>query len=152
MWLTTLSRNMMKYYCHFIAFLFSGRATPQSGNGQLAFLLVGHVRTLEDHSRDARSTETLIAEVHYHPERKIHQFHIREALRLMARHIHLIFIKSLRFYHKASVDQNINTKFFLELISLVAYRDNNFLLRSMSAKLKLSGQTFLIKCFRQSNT
>ena len=61
MWLTTLGLIDFHFTprCPSIA----GRATPQSENGQLAFLRIGCVRAFEYHTGDSGVTETRVTEV-----------------------------------------------------------------------------------------
>ena len=70
----------------------------------------------------------------------------------MPRHIHLVFIKCLRLYDEAPVHQNINAKFFLEFIALIADWHDNLCFSLMPSKFKLSRKTLLVERFRQANS
>ena len=50
--------------------------TPESENGQLAFLQIGCVCALEDYTGDAGVTESWVAEIDDQSKRKVHQLHV----------------------------------------------------------------------------
>ena len=111
MWLTTL--GLIDFHLTPCCPSIEGRATPQSKNGQLAFLRIGRVCALEHHTGDAGVSKPRITEVDDQPKRQVHQFHVRKTLRLVARHVHLVFVKRVRVARIPSVVSRIGKRPFI---------------------------------------